>query len=370
MKVSIRRMKIVSVVGARPQFIKASVLTPLLRQQHDEVLLHTGQHYDYAMSKLFFDELGLPEPKYNLGVGSGPQGAQTGAMLAGMEKILLDEKPDWTVVYGDTNSTLAGGLAAAKLHVPVAHVEAGLRSWNRKMPEEINRVMVDHLSSLLLCPSNRAVENLKKEGIVKGVVKTGDVMHDSAIYCAQKAEEHRENFDRICKEAHVEPGGYFLATVHRAENTDHLNRLERIVSAFERLPAKVVWPVHPRTLKELKTRNIACGKNIVLTEPFSYLDMLLFLKRAKTVLTDSGGVQKEALFFKVPCITLREETEWTETVDSGWNILTGIDAEEILSAVASHHKNRKQDPGEIYGDGNSGRNAIESLLSFFGEHSR
>ncbi|MBI4385151.1 MAG: UDP-N-acetylglucosamine 2-epimerase (non-hydrolyzing) [Nitrospinae bacterium] len=368
------RRKILTVVGARPQFIKAGVISRLIREKHagalEEIIVHTGQHYDDNMSRVFFEQLDLPEPKINLGVGSGGHGEQTAKMLSLIEREILSEKPDLVLVYGDTNSTLAGGLAAAKLHVPVAHVEAGLRSWNRKMPEEINRVMVDHLSSLLLCPSDRAVENLKKEGIVKGVVKTGDVMHDSAIYCARRAEEHRENFDRIRRESHIEPGEYFLATVHRAENTDHPDRLERIVSAFGRLPAKVVWPVHPRTLKELKTRDIACGKNIVLTGPFSYLDMLLFLKYAKTVLTDSGGVQKEALFFKVPCITLREETEWTETVDSGWNILTGTDAGEILSAVSSHLNAAKQDPGEIYGDGNSGRNAIESLLSFLGKNSR
>ncbi|MFQ5445029.1 MAG: UDP-N-acetyl glucosamine 2-epimerase, partial [Nitrospinales bacterium] len=242
------KRKILTVIGARPQFIKAGVVSRTLRQDFssslNEVIVHTGQHYDENMSRVFFDQLKLPEPKINLEVGSGTHGEQTGKMIPLIEKEILSEQPDLVMVYGDTNSTLAGALAAAKVHVPVAHVEAGLRSWNRKMPEEINRVLTDHLSSLLFCPSDVAVANLKKEGVVEGVVKTGDVMHDSALYCIEKAEENRQSFDRLCKKYEIQPSGYFLATVHRAENTDHIEHLKQVTSAFEQLPKKVVWPVH------------------------------------------------------------------------------------------------------------------------------
>jgi len=363
------RKKILTVVGARPQFIKAGVITRLICEIFSdalqEVMVHTGQHYDANMSRIFFDQLKLAKPKTNLGVGSGTHGEQTGKMMLLLEKEILSEKPDMVLVYGDTNSTLAGALAAAKLRVPVAHVEAGLRSWNRAMPEEINRIVVDHVSDLLLCPSDVAVDNLKREGIVEGVVKTGDVMYDSAIYCAQRAEENPEEFDRLCREFGIEAGSYYLATVHRAENTDYPENLKQIVSAFEQLPdGKVVWPVHPRTKKALKTNQITCGENIILTSPLSYLDMLLFLKHAKMVLTDSGGVQKEAMFFKVPCVTLREETEWTETVDCGWNIVAGSEAQRILNAVAAHPGLAKKDISRIYGTGQSGLQVIESIISF------
>jgi UDP-GlcNAc3NAcA epimerase len=361
--------KILTVVGARPQFIKAGVVSQCIRDNYSdrlsEVLIHTGQHYDNNMSDIFFKQLDLPQPKVNLEVGSGNHGEQTGRMLTLLEKVLIQEKPDMVMVYGDTNSTLAGALAAAKLHFPVAHVEAGLRSWNRKMPEEINRVMVDHISSLLLCPSEVAIKNLKQEGILKGVIKTGDVMHDSALYCAQKAEQEKEYFDRFCGENSLLAGKYFLATVHRAENTDNICSLKQIIDSFEKLPQKIVWPVHPRTQKMMEENKISCGNNIILTAPFSYLDMILFLKNAAMVLTDSGGVQKEAMFFETPCVTLRSETEWTETLESGWNILSGIDSDQILKTVESHSERIKQDAEQIYGVGKSANKVIEAALSFF-----
>ncbi|MEC7641398.1 MAG: UDP-N-acetylglucosamine 2-epimerase (non-hydrolyzing) [Nitrospinota bacterium] len=362
------KKKILTVVGARPQFIKAAVVTRLVQETFsgcmEEFMVHTGQHYDENMSRVFFDQLNLPKPKTNLDVGSGTHGEQTGKMIVLLEQEILSLKPDMVLVYGDTNSTLAGALAAAKLHVPVAHVEAGLRSWNRKMPEEVNRVVVDHVSNLLLCPSKVAVANLKQEGISEGVVIAGDVMHDSALYCAGQAEKNREVFDELLVKNEIASGQYFLATVHRAENTDQPQNLRQIISAFERLPGKVVWPLHPRAAKVLKENHIPCGENIIATPPFSYLDMLLFLKNAKTVLTDSGGVQKEALFFKIPCITLREETEWTETVEGGWNIISGIEPDRILDAVGTHPRLVKKDVDRVYGSGHSGVRVIESILSF------
>ncbi len=360
--------KVLTVVGARPQFIKAGVVSRVIRESFsdriNEALIHTGQHYDENMSDIFFKQLDLPQPKVNLEIGSGNHGEQTGKMLSMLEKVFIQENPDMVVVYGDTNSTLAGALAAVKIHLPVAHVEAGLRSWNRKMPEEINRVMVDHISSLLFCPSDVSINNLKQEGIVKGVVKTGDVMHDSALYCAEKAEQKTENFYNLCKEFNVSSGNYFLATVHRAENTDQIENLKQIVSSFQKLSKKVVWPVHPRTKKMLEENKIVCGNNVALTAPFSYLDMILFLKNAAMVLTDSGGVQKEAMFFETPCVTLRSETEWLETLDSGWNLLSGIDSEQILATVENHSKTPKKNAKQIYGTGKSANKLISAILSF------
>jgi UDP-GlcNAc3NAcA epimerase len=360
--------KILTVVGARPQFIKAGVVSRVIRDnfsdQLEEILIHTGQHYDKDMSDIFFKQLDLPQPKANLEIGSSSHGEQTGKMLSLLEKILLQEKPDMVVVYGDTNSTLAGALAAVKIHLPVAHVEAGLRSWNRRMPEEINRVMVDHISSLLFCPSDVSINNLKKEGILEGVVKTGDVMYDSALYCAKKAEQEKESFNRTCKEFNISAGNYFLATVHRAENTDQIENLKQIISSFEKLPQKVVWPVHPRTKKTIEENKIVCGNNVVLTSPFSYLDMILFLKNAAMVLTDSGGVQKEAMFFETPCVTLRSETEWTETLESGWNLLSGIDSSQILKTVEAHSSTPKKNAEQIYGTGKSADKVITAILSF------
>ncbi len=362
------KKKILTVVGARPQFIKAGVVSRVIRDnfsdQIEEILLHTGQHYDENMSDIFFSQLKLPQPKINLEVGSGGHGEQTGKMLSLIELALIEEKPDMVMVYGDTNSTLAGALAAVKIYIPVVHVEAGLRSWNRKMPEEVNRVMVDHISSLLLCPSNVAISNLKQEGIVDGVIKTGDVMYDSAIYCANIAEKNRENFNSLSKDFGISEGNYFLATVHRAENVDEIDNLKQIIFAFGELPQKVVWPVHPRTRKMMEVNEISCKDNVILTLPFSYLDMILFLKNASLVLTDSGGVQKEAMFFETPCVTLRPETEWIETLDSGWNLLSKIDAEQILKTVEVHSSTPKKNPEQVYGTGQSADKVVTAILSY------
>jgi UDP-N-acetylglucosamine 2-epimerase len=317
-------MKVVDVVGARPQFIK---LAPILKavERHNpqypdrpiqEILVHTEQHYDYEMSQVFFDELGLKVPDYHLGVGSGSYGYQTGEMLKRIEEVLLKEKPDLAMVYGDTNTTLAGALAAAKLHIPVAHVEAGLRSFNKKMPEEINRVLTDHLSDLLFCPTQAAVENLRREGIEKGVHLVGDVMYDAVLLYLDLAERKSEIMERLG----LKPKSYALATVHRAENTDQPERLRAIFEGLERVAEEglsVILPLHPRTRKRLNTLGIH-PKEVQVLDPVSFLDMLVLEKNARVILTDSGGVQKEAFFFRVPCVTLREETEWVETVGTGW----------------------------------------------------
>ena len=331
-------MKIVTVVGARPQFIKAAVLSREIRKDHTEVLVHTGQHYDQNMSDIFFEELGIPAPDYNLGIGSGPHGKQTGEMLAAIEEVLLNEKPDWVLVYGDTNSTLAGALAAVKLHISVAHVEAGLRSFNRRMPEETNRVLTDHASDLLLCPTQTAVDNLEKEGITTGVHLVGDVMYNALMWAAAQQKE-----PSILDTLDLEPGKYLLATVHRAENTDDPERLGGILSAFDQVQETLVWPVHPRTRQKLQEMGWKPAAHVKLIEPLGYLDMAQLQKNARMILTDSGGVQKEASWLGVPCITLREETEWVETVQSGWNRLAGTKPKEILIAIikAQNHSKRK-----------------------------
>lgn len=324
-------MKVVSIVGARPQFIKAAPLSRALRRKHVEVLVHTGQHYDDNMSAVFFQELDIPKPDYNLGVGSGPHGAQTGEMLAHIEKVLLSERPDWTLVYGDTNSTLAGALAAAKLHIKVAHVEAGLRSFNRSMPEEINRVIVDHISDLLLCPSQTAVDNLVAEGITRGVHWVGDVMAEALAFAAERAQSRSDVLTRL----NLTERRYLLATVHRAENTDDTARLRNILAAFDALGEPVIFPVHPRTRKIIEAMAYAPAPQVCLIEPVSYLDMVMLEQSARMILTDSGGIQKEAYWLGVPCVTLREETEWVETVQAGWNMLAGTDAERIVETVRS-----------------------------------
>jgi UDP-N-acetylglucosamine 2-epimerase len=329
-------LKIVDIVGARPQFIK---LAPILRAivKHNqkrpecplqEVLVHTGQHYDYEMSQVFFDELGLKSPDYHLGVGSGTHGYQTGEMLKRIEEVLIKEKPDMVMVYGDTNTTLAGALAAAKLHIPVAHVEAGLRSFNREMPEEINRVLTDHISDFLFCPTQTAVENLRREGIEKGVYLVGDVMYDAVLLYLDLAEKKSEIMERLG----LKPKSYALATVHRAENTDQPERLRSIFEGLESVAEEglpVILPLHPRTRKQLNALGIH-PKEVQVLDPVSYLDMLVLEKNARVILTDSGGVQKEAFFFRVPCVTLREETEWVETVETGWNTLVGCNPERMV----------------------------------------
>lgn len=337
-------MKVVSVIGARPQFIKAASLSRTLRQSHVEILVHTGQHYDDNMSDVFFDQLGIAPPEYHLGIGSSTHGAQTGAMLAGIEKIIIQEQPDWVLVYGDTNSTLAGALAAAKLHIPVAHVEAGLRSYNRAMPEEINRVLTDYLSDLLLCPSSTAIANLRNEGIERGVHLVGDVMLDALQYAVAQTSV----CEKVLTGCGLSKGTYLLATIHRAENTDDLSRLAGILNAFEQSNEKIVFPVHPRTRKALGQLEYSPPPHVKLIEPVGYVEMVCLASMSRKVITDSGGLQKEAYWLKVPCITLREETEWIETVEVGWNIIVGTEPARILAALSSFEPPEYHPP--LYGE--------------------
>lgn len=316
-------------VGARPQFIKAAVLSVALRQVATEVLVHTGQHYDADLSQVFFDRLPLPRPDVMLEVGSGSHGQQTGAMLERLDPLIAAERPDWVLVYGDTNSTLAGALAAAKLQVPVAHVEAGLRSYNRAMPEEINRVVTDHLSTRLYCPAPFAARQLAQEGITQGVRVVGDVM-DEALALAETAPGSW--FTGLG----IRPGGYCLATVHRQENTDDPGRLRDIVGALSRLPLPVVWPMHPRTRAALAKFGIEPGPGITVLDPVGYGESITLTRRAAAVLTDSGGVQREAGLLGVPCYILRDETEWLDLLEAGQAVLVGHDPERIVAAVAEH----------------------------------
>jgi UDP-GlcNAc3NAcA epimerase len=341
---------VATIVGARPQFIKAAPVSKALRHaRHTEVLIHTGQHYDDGMSAVFFEELELPAPDYNLGTGSGPHGAQTGAMLAGVEDILSKEKPDWVLVYGDTNSTIAGALAAAKLHERVAHVEAGLRSFNRAMPEEINRVLTDHISNLLFCPSQTAVDNLAAEGITAGVHLVGDVMAD----VLQQTIERARASSTILRRLELKEQGYLVATIHRAENTDDLVRLRNILSAFNQIEETIVFPIHPRTRQALARLNgsVALTDRLRLIDPVGYLDLMRLAQSARLVLTDSGGLQKEAYWLGVPCVTLRDETEWVETVQAGWNIVTGARTDAIVQAVSSFQPAGTRPA--LYGNGTS-----------------
>ncbi len=362
-------MKIISIVGARPQFIKVAPVSRAIvelnkkegREIIRDILIHTGQHYDYEMSEIFFKELEIKEPDYHLGVGSGSHGYQTGEMLRKLEEVLMKEKPDIVMVYGDTNSTLAGALAASKLHIRVAHVEAGLRSFNRAMPEEINRVLTDHISDLLFCPTETAVKNLHNEGIVKGVYNVGDVMHDSILFNVKIAEKK----SGILKELNLMNGSsvkdYALATVHRQENTDDPEKLSSIFDALSEIASKqmrVILPMHPRTRRCLGSSSLY--DSITIIKPVSYLDMLLLEKNAKMILTDSGGVQKEAYFFKVPCITLREETEWVETVESGWNVLAGRDGKKIIEATKQGVKYDSGNPFHV--EDNSSIRIVNAIL--------
>lgn len=352
-------MKVLTVIGARPQFVKAAAVSRLLRERSSEIIVHTGQHYDENMSDVFFRELEIPEPDYNLGVGSGLHGAQTGEMLARIEEVLLAEKPDWVLVYGDTNSTLAGALAGAKLHIPIAHVEAGLRSFNREMPEEINRVLTDHVSDLLFCPSETAQENLACEGVKVGVHVVGDVMADTLHEAAQRANQHSSILERL----DLVRGNYLLATVHRAENTDNAGRLRSILQAIAAIQDPVIFPVHPRTRQRLTSLGLLPlleGSQVNMIEPLGYLDMVRLEQSARLILTDSGGIQKEAYWLKVPCITLREETEWVETVDAGWNCLAGSDPGKITDLVCNFRPPMSYPV--LYGDGQASQRIIACLL--------
>lgn len=354
-------MKIVTVVGARPQFVKAAVLSAVLRAQHDEVLIHTGQHYDANMSDIFFAELNLPVPDHHLGIGSGTHGAQTGAMLAAIEEVLVAERPDLVLIYGDTNSTLAGALAATKLMIPVAHVEAGLRSFNRAMPEEINRVVADQLSTWLFAPTEVARQNLAHEGITRGVTIVGDIMID-----AVKVYEPATDTPPTAIPTHdTADNGYFLCTVHRAQNTDDAEHLRSIFAGLNALDLPVVMPLHPRTRARIEAMGIAPGRNVFVTQPVGYVEMLRLQRWATCVITDSGGMQKEAYALGTPCVTLRPETEWVETVSLGWNRLSELQPGAIVHAV-----NRMAAPAvrtlprpPVYGDGRAAEHIAAALTS-------
>lgn len=356
--------KIFTVVGARPQFIKAAAVSRVIRSEFadrvSEVLVHTGQHYDDNMSKVFFEELDIPHPDYSLEVSGGHHGEMTGRMLAAIEKVLLAEKPDWVLVYGDTNSTLAGALAAVKLHIPVAHVEAGLRSFNMRMPEEVNRMLADRVSTLLFCPTDTAVRNLTAEGISNGVHNVGDVMYDASLFYRDRAREKSDILSRLGLEA----GKFALATCHRAENTDDPNRLREICLGLSDIASNlpVVFPMHPRSRKMITDngfhRILAQAKTI---DPVPFLDMVALEQTARVILTDSGGVQKEAFFYRVPCITMRDETEWVETTESGWNRLSGANRERIRSAASTAIANKGLETTMPYGDGHASRHIISIL---------
>ena len=346
---------IISIVGARPQFIKAAPLSKALRSRFNEVIVHTGQHYDAGMSDVFFDELQIPSPDINLGIGSGSHAEQTGKMLIDIEKVLFQVKPDILLVYGDTNSTLAGALAAAKVHIPVAHVESGLRSYNRSMPEEINRVLCDHVSTWLFCPTSKSVENLAREGIVSGVHLVGDVMYDVLRTNLPLARQR----STILKQTRQEKGTYVLATIHRASNTDNIQRLRAIINALGILPRTVLFPAHPRTKGMIRDAEIILPANVMMIDPLGHLDMLVLEENADCILTDSGGIQKEAYILGIRCITLREETEWVETVQAGWNKLAGTSIDDVRNVVETWFPSSERPL--LYGDGYASEKITEIL---------
>jgi UDP-GlcNAc3NAcA epimerase len=357
-------VKIITVVGARPQFIKAAAFSRAAAARRGsgltEVLVHTGQHFDEMMSDVFFDELGIAAPAYNLGISGGTHGAMTGKMIEALERVLIEERPDWVLIYGDTNSTLAAALAAIKLHMPIAHVEAGLRSYNMRMPEEVNRIVADRLSSLLLCPTEASVANLAKEGLSNGVHLVGDVMYDLALHFAQVAEQRTNILARLG----VAPKAYVLATCHRAENTDNRENLAGVVRGLACLAASrpVVLPIHPRTREKIREYGLvgALG-SVTVIEPVSYLDMVALERHAEVIVTDSGGVQKEAFFYRVPCVTAREETEWVETVSAGWNTLVGSDSAKMIEAVNRHAQQERLDANP-YGVGDAAERILDIML--------
>jgi len=362
-------MKLMTIIGARPQFIKSAPFSQEFRINNEEILVHTGQHYDVNMSDIFFQELDIPKPDYNLGVGSGSHGKQTAKMLEGIEGIILEEKPDGLLVYGDTNSTLAGALAASKLHIPVYHVEAGLRSYNKFMPEEQNRILTDHISDVLLCPTQTAVENLKKEGITTGVINTGDIMYDTVlrnISIANQKYSSGEWYDEIYRESgnikKLTENGYYLATIHRAENTDNPEKLSKIFKAFSELDKSVLLPLHPRTKKLIENLDINL-KNIIMIKPVGYLLMLYLTSNAYMVVTDSGGLQKEAYFLKTPCTTLRDQTEWVETLGNTWNVLSQINVEEIKTKVQRELTCLQHAQPKSFGEGNAALKICEAIIN-------
>lgn len=359
--------RILTIVGARPQFIKAAAVSRAIAAHGDngvsESILHTGQHFDANMSDVFFSELGIPVPKYNLGISGGMHGAMTGRMIEGIEAIIATENPDWLLIYGDTNSTLAGAIAAAKLHVPIAHVEAGLRSFNMRMPEEINRILSDRISSLLFCPTQTAAANLRAEGLVDGVHNVGDVMYDVALHYKAQAAAESDALSRLG----VVAQGFVLSTCHRAENTDDPARLCDILTALSEIAKAlpVVLPLHPRTRKIIADRDLAhLLAGLIVTDPLPFLDMVALEQAAALIVTDSGGVQKEAFFYGVPCVTMRDETEWVETVDLGWNVITGAAREAIVQAA---HAFLAQPPlaarDAPYGQGDAAARIVATLAA-------
>jgi len=390
-------VKILSIIGARPQFIKATLVSGKLREKGiEEILVHTGQHYDFNMSDIFFQELRLPKPDYHLSVGSGSHGEQTGKMLIAIEKVFLQEKPDISLVYGDTNTTLVGALAAVKLHIPVAHIEAGLRSYNKNMPEEINRVLTDHMSDILFCPTETAVSNLRKEGftsIIKDgklirksldllpitdhslpfVINVGDVMFDVALEVKNRIDE-----ERILTKYNLEPNGFILVTIHRAENTDIKENLENIWKALKDIAnsgIKVFFPVHPRTKKALENYGLVnekIPKNLTITQPISYFEIIALESNAKVIITDSGGVQKEGYFFKTPCVIPRNETEWVELVEIGWNKVVGNKEENIVGETTKTYSEQVNNKKwiDFYGGGKASERIVEVLKNYGGKSNR
>ncbi len=351
-------MKLLHIVGARPQFIKAAMVSRAWKDSGEEFILHTGQHYDDNMSQLFFDELCLHEPDINLGVGGGSHAEQTSKMLIGIDEYLKGKNPDWVVIYGDTNSTLAGALCAAKCHYPVAHVEAGLRSFNKSMPEEINRILSDRVSDLRFCPTDTAVMNLQQEGITEGVHQVGDVMADSLQFFLDAAVERSS----IMEDLRLQKGQYGLVTVHRSGNVDDRHNLTEILAGLGSIDFPLIFPVHPRTAKMIAEFNIELPANVRPINPVGYLDMLVLEKNADCLLTDSGGMQKEAYLLGVRCITMREETEWVETLDAGWNCLSGANCSKIMGCFHDFHPVNERP--EIYGNGHAADKIIDILKSY------
>lgn len=349
--------KIITIVGARPQFIKAAAVSRILRKSNKEILVHTGQHYDSNMSEIFFEELDIPKPDYNLRVGSSTHAKQTAEMMVGIEDILIKNNPDYVMLYGDTNSTLAGALAAAKLCIPIIHIEAGLRSYNMKMPEEQNRILTDRISTILCCPTESAVNNLAHEGIIEGVYNVGDVMCDAVLRYSNLIDQKSRSFyvnqiEGLFNSKDI-PDKWYIATVHRAENTDTIEKLETILAAFERLKYPVIFPVHPRIRKYVQELNDQKNyQNIYFIQPVGYMEMLYLVKHAEKTITDSGGLQKETYILNTPCVTLRNQTEWGETLNGNHNILCDIKEEEIFKKITGTKidwSNKKA----YYGDGNA-----------------
>jgi UDP-GlcNAc3NAcA epimerase len=351
-------VRIVTIVGNRPQFVKAAAVSRLLRERHEELLVHTGQHYDDELSKVFFEELGIPAPDRELGAGSGSNTEQTARILAALAPVLDELRPGLALVYGDTNSTLAGALAAAQADIPVGHVEAGMRSFDRSMPEELNRVLTDHASDLLLCSTQTAMDNLDREGVHGQAHLVGDVMADVSLAFREIAAER----SAILGELGLEPGTYLAVTAHRAGNVDDPARLERLVALLEALPQPVVFPVHPRTRARLEAAGLLDRLDgVTLVPPLGYLDFLELARHARAILTDSGGVQKEAYLLGVPCVTLRDTTEWVETVDAGWNVLVDLDREAALAAL---ERTPPPERPELYGGGRAAERVRDAVSAY------